>query len=379
MKKKRAAWILAVCMGLSMLTGCQGEQQKIYEQAGTDLEQGSYEAALSGYEASIANEVNLPQSYRGAGIANLRMGNYEAAIENFTSALNCEKVSKSLGQDILSYRITAEIKAEMYEEAMADCQTMAQEYTMDADGYYLAGTVALAMDSYDEAMSNFDEAYVEEPTYDMAIQIYQAYVERDMEADGTRYLEAALETEPKEAQDYCDRGRVYYYMQDYSKAQEELIEAANNESTEALLLLGMVYLASDDVSNARAMYQQYTTAEGESASGYNGLALCDIAEGNYSSALTNISTGLPLATDEEMKDLLFNEIVAYEKMLDFSTAQQKAQEYLDMYPDDEAVQKELVFLNSRTGNTAASQETGEGSTQDTAATETEGTVQEAVQ
>mgnify|MGYP005769360577 FL=1 len=50
-----------------------------------------------------------------------------------------------------------------------------------------------------------------------------------------------------------------------------------------------------------------------------------------------------------------------------------------MYPDDEAVQKELVFLNSRTGNTAASQETGEGSTQDTAATETEGTVQEAVQ
>lgn len=375
MKKKKAAWILAVSMGLTLLTGCQGEEQNVYEQAGTDLEAGSYEAALSGYEASIANEVKLPQSYRGAGIANLRMGNYEAAIENFTNALNCDRVSKSLGKDILSYRITAEIKAELYEEAMADCQTMASDYSMDADSYFLAGTVALAMDSYDEAMADFDAAYVDEPTYDMAIQIYQAYVERDMEADGTRYLEAALETEPENAEDYCSRGRVYYYMQDYSNAQKELIEAVNSESTEALLLLGKVYLASEDISNARAMYQEYAAAEGESAGGYNGLALCDIAEGNYSSALTNISTGLPLADQEEMQELLFNEIVAYESLLDFSTARQKVIEYLALYPDDEAAQKELVFLNSRTGNTSDSENSSEENTQESVPQETEETSQ----
>ena len=62
------------------------------------------------------------------------------------------------------------------------------------------------MDSYDEAMADFDAAYVDEPTYDMAIQIYQAYVERDMEADGTRYLEAALETEPENAEELLQPG-----------------------------------------------------------------------------------------------------------------------------------------------------------------------------
>lgn len=350
MRSKRIALILAVCAGILMFTGCGGEKQKIYEQAGKDLEQGNYEYALSGYEASVKNEMNLPESYRGMGIANLRMGNYDAAIEAFTNALNCEKVSKALGKDILSYRITAELKGELYEDAMADCQTMAQEYTMDANGFYLTGKTALSMDAYEEAASNFDQAYAEEPTYDMAIQIYQAYIERDMEADGTRYLEDALDTEPKNADDYCDRGRVYYYMQDYSNAQKELIEASKKESTEALLLLGMVYLAQNDISNARAMYQDYTSQEGESAKGYNGLALCDIAEGNYTQALTNISTGLPLASTEEMKDLLFNEIVAYEKMLDFSTASQKAEEYLQMFPDDETVQKELAFLKTRTGS-----------------------------
>ncbi len=75
------------------------------------------------------------------------------------------------------------------------------------------------------------------------------------ETDGTRYLEAALSSEAKDAQDHCDRGRVYYYMEDYSNAKKELLEATKKDNTEALLLLGMVYLAQDDVENAQAMYQ----------------------------------------------------------------------------------------------------------------------------
>ena len=94
----------------------------------------------------------------------------------------------------------------------------------------------------------------------MAIEIYEAYLDKDMEADGTRYLEAALSSEAKDAQDHCDRGRVYYYMEDYSNAKKELLEATKKDNTEALLLLGMVYLAQDDVENAQAMYKQYISA-----------------------------------------------------------------------------------------------------------------------
>ena len=61
----------------------------------------------------------------------------------------------------------------------------------DADLYFLTGETALAMDSYEEASANFEQAYGEDATYDRAIQIYGAYLNRDMEADGTRYLEAA--------------------------------------------------------------------------------------------------------------------------------------------------------------------------------------------
>ena len=142
----------------------------------------------------------------------------------------------------------------------------AADYDMDADVYFLTGEVALAMDSYEEASADFEQAYGEEATYDMAIRIYSAYLEKDMEADGTRYLEAALSSEAKDTDDMCARGRIYYYMEDYANAKKELTDASNQGSTEALLLLGMVYGAQEDYANARAMYQQFISQKLEDTS-----------------------------------------------------------------------------------------------------------------
>ncbi len=363
MRNKKIIWMLADGLGMTLLTGCGGENKKTYEQANTDLEQGNYDYALNEYQACISAGYKLSQSYRGSGIVKLRTGDYQGAIDDLTSALNDEKTGKSDQKDILEYRAAAELKAELYDQAMADCQTLAEDYSLNANDYYLTGCVALAMDSYDEASSNFSEAYGSDSTYEMAIQIYEAYLTQDMEADGTRYLEAALKTEAKTADDYCERGKVYYYMQDYDNARTELTTASEKGSTEAALILGMVYMAQGDTANARSFYQQYIDADGEDpAKGYNGLALCDIADGDYDSALQNISQGLGDATSDEMRDLLFNEIVVYEKKLDFSTALSKAQEYVQTFKDDEAAAKELTFLQSRVGNQAAATDTSEADT-----------------
>lgn len=363
MRNKKIIWMLAAGLGMTLLTGCGGENKKTYEQANTDLEQGNYDYALNEYQACISVGYKLSQSYRGSGIVKLRTGDYQGAIDDLTSALNDEKTGKSDQKDILEYRAAAELKAELYDQAMADCQTLAEDYSLNANDYYLTGCVALAMDSYDEASSNFSEAYGSDSTYEMAIQIYEAYLTQDMEADGTRYLEAALKTEAKTADDYCERGKVYYYMQDYDNARTELTTASEKGSTEAALILGMVYMVQGDTANARSFYQQYIDADGEDpAKGYNGLALCDIADGDYDSALQNISQGLGDATSDEMRDLLFNEIVVYEKKLDFSTALSKAQEYVQTFKDDEAAAKELTFLQSRVGNQAAATDTSEADT-----------------
>ena len=363
MRNKKIICLLAAGLGALLLTGCGGENQKTYEQANADLEEANYDYALNEYQACISAGYKLAQSYRGAGIVKLRTGDYQGAIDDLTNALNDEKTGKSDRKDLLEYRAAAELKAELYDQAMADCQTLAEDYSLNANDYYLTGCVALAMDSYDEASSNFSEAYGSDSTYEMAIQIYEAYLGQDMEADGTRYLEAALKTEAKTADDYCERGKVYYYMDDYENARTELTTAADKGSTEATLILGMVYMAQGDTSNARSFYQQYIDADGDDpAKGYNGLALCDISDGDYDSALQNISQGLGDATLDEMRDLLFNEIVVYEKKLDFSTALSKAQEYVQTFKDDDAAAKELTFLQSRVGNQAAAGDASEADT-----------------
>ena len=50
-----------------------------------------------------------------------------------------------------------------------------------------------------------------------------------------------------------------------------------------------------------------------------------------------------------MQSLLFNEIVAYEKILDFSTALSIMLEFIKMFPDDENAAQDLTFLQSRKG------------------------------
>lgn len=363
MRNKKIICLLAAGLGALLLTGCGGENQKTYEQANADLEEANYDYALNEYQACISAGYKLAQSYRGSGIVKLRTGDYQGAIDDLTNALNDEKTGKSDRKDLLEYRAAAELKAELYDQAMADCQTLAEDYSLNANDYYLTGCVALTMDSYDEASSNFSEAYGSDSTYEMAIQIYEAYLGQDMEADGTRYLEAALKTEAKTADDYCERGKVYYYMDDYENARTELTTAADKGSTEATLILGMVYMAQGDTSNARSFYQQYIDADGDDpAKGYNGLALCDISDGDYDSALQNISQGLGDATSDEMRDLLFNEIVVYEKKLDLSTALSKAQEYVQTFKDDDAAAKELTFLQSRVGNQAAAGDASEADT-----------------
>ena len=176
MRNKKIICLLAAGLGALLLTGCGGENQKTYEQANADLEEANYDYALNEYQACISAGYKLAQSYRGSGIVKLRTGDYQGAIDDLTNALNDEKTGKSDRKDLLEYRAAAELKAELYDQAMADCQTLAEDYSLNANDYYLTGCVALAMDSYDEASSNFSEAYGSDSTYEMAIQIYEAYL-----------------------------------------------------------------------------------------------------------------------------------------------------------------------------------------------------------
>lgn len=336
--------IVAVTLGL---VSCGSPEKEQYRQAQEDLEKGYYEDALSGFQEAVSNELNVAQAYRGQGIALLRLNRYQEAIDAFKSAIAQDEGSKDFQRDLWMYKATAEYKNGDLPGALVSAQA-AEGLNADAQCHLLLGRLQLEADNYEEAQKSFEEAVSQEDSYDMYIDVYQAYMQKDMEADGEAYLHKALNKGARDSEDYYQRGRIYYFMEDTDNAVKELIQASNDGNGEACLLLGKVYLAQGDAANARVMYQQYMKeGENSSAQGYNGLALCDMAQEDYDSALVNISKGLEIAEASDVKDLMFNEVVAYEKKLDFATARDKIAEYLKLYPDDEEAQREQEFLLHR--------------------------------
>ena len=63
--------------------------------------------------------------------------------------------------------------------------------------------------------------------------------------------------------------------------------------------------------------------------------------------LSNIQKGLDTGDQDEKQALLFNEIVAYEKKMDYASAKEKITAYLEAYPTDERAVKENYFLETR--------------------------------
>ncbi len=327
-------------------TGCGNEQKERYKEAQQDLVQGHYEEALEGFQEAVSNDIHVEEAWRGEGIALLKLNRYEEAMKAFETALAQNKGGKNFQRDVWLYKAAAQHKSGDIAQALESCR-QAEALGADAECYLLMGRLQLELDQYEDANQSFQNAIEKDDSYDMYVDIYQSYEQKDMTADGEAYLKQALVQEGKNKEDCYQRGRIYFFMGDNESARKELTLSADEGYGAAMLFLGKVYLSENDVEHARAMYQQYMDLEENMAKGYNGLSLCDMAEKNYDSALENLQKGLDIAETEDVQELLYNEIVVYEKTMDFQTAKSKMEAYIELYPDDAEAQKEYEFLQHR--------------------------------
>ena len=168
-------------------------------------------------------------------------------------------------------------------------------------------------------------------------------------ADGSDYLERALKIVNTSQADYYNKGLVNYYLQNYDDAKSYLIQALDEdpEDSGSILLLGRVYLALNDVADARAMFNEYVDDPSTAPAAYNGLALCDMEDDDYEKALANVEKGLEYGNSTANRGLLFNEIIIYEHRRDWAMAKAKSAAYIAMYPADEAGLRENEFLSTR--------------------------------
>ena len=344
MRKTAAILLCALCLAAG---GCTREDSGAYDRGMAALQQADFDTAMEEFQTAANTDDRAAEAYRGEGIIYLRRQDYEHAITLFSLSLDAMKHSnREFRRDVLFYQAEAYIGNGQNSEAEAIYTELIEE-EKDAQAYFLRGNSKLLSGDTEGAGEDFEGALEQENSYDMYLQIYHAFAEVNREADGADYLERALALEPADGNDYYLRAQVCYYLGDYEQAREGLSTAAGEGNTEAALMLGSLYLETGDVAGARSLYQDFLSQEEQVAAAYNGLALCDIREQDYESALQEIRKGIDCQDAAVMQDLLFNEIVVYEYQLDFQTARTKMEEYLRLYPEDTEAQRENEFLQSR--------------------------------
>lgn len=287
-------------------------------------------------------------AYRSRGISQLSEGDYSGAAASFTSALSCSNgIIDKADIDTSFYMAVAEYKSGDIERACKTLDSIIALRPEDDGAYFIRGKIKLALSDKDGALSDFDRSVSLAPeNYDRYVGIYEQLHAKgyDTEADG--YLQKALEAGGK-LSDY-NKGVLEYYMGSYTDARGDLENAKKVQNSEDLTLyLGKTYEALGDDTYAMTLYTDYIRENSAAGRIYEQLAKCKIKAGDYEGALETIEAGLSLGGGEGMGGMMFDRIVAYERLYDFESAKKCMEEYLQIFPDDEVARRENVFLSSR--------------------------------
>lgn len=331
---------------LSLLGGC-GSGPTSYETGKENLEQQNYTQAIENFQDAVEEDDHAVESWRGIGVAWTEQGIYDKAQEAFETALGLTGGSgRAMRKDLYLYMADAQYHQGDYQGCMETCNELLKS-SRGKDAYFLRGSAYLHLKEYNRADSDFARVISGSKNYEDYMDIYMVYRSCGLNADGSGYLEEALDIEPGNAEEYYQTGRIYYYLGDYERAGKALETSAGKGYAMARIYLGKVYLAMGESQEARETYEQCLKEEELAAEAYNGLAYCAASEEDYEAALSYIREGLGQADQEEEQALLFNQIVVYEKMTDYDSAREKVSEYLELYPADENAIRESYFLETR--------------------------------
>lgn len=337
------------CVAVCLLTGCEAKPDNTNINKGMELlEQMDYAGALESFEAALVYKEDEQLIYRGEGLANMGLGNYEDAAGCFLNSISyADGNVTNLEFDTNYYLAAAYYKLGQYEEAEKIYTAIIGLRNKETDAYFLRACTLLKEGYYDAAIKDFEKAFALEP--DNLELVTDAFVEMQaagFEDEGKVYLQDFLSKKDKELKD-AQKGTIYYYLGDYTNARVYLDGALNQGNPEVSLILGKTYEKLGDMNYAVVVYETYLDSNVPDAAIYNSLGVCLMNQGKYEEALKAFESGIELGNSAYIQNLKYNQIVAKEYLGKFSEAKSLMQEYLASYPDDGKAKEEYAFLQTR--------------------------------
>jgi len=349
MKKELLLSVLLLMLS-AIIAGCGETPTQYYDAGFAFLENGQYEEALGNFNVSLSQEKETKECYRGLGIAYIGIGDYDSAIDSFLKAFDLSRGSISdIDYDINYYLGYAYRLGGYNEEAKAVYDAILTLKPKENQALYQRILCNLSLGNTEDADSDIELLTSRNAAdYELFLELFFSMKEIGQDAYADKFLQNVLDNSDKKMSDY-DKGRMLFYIGDYSNARAYLEKAKNSSDPETYLMLGKTYEAINDFGYAASLYNTYLdqNSKDSNAAVYNQLGICRCKQGEYESAINAFSFGIKLDDPAWNKTLLYNEAVAYELMLDFETARQKFADYYQLFPSDETVKREIDFLETR--------------------------------
>lgn len=302
-------------MMLAFLNGCTGQSEEYLEQADKYLQKGQYEQALDNYNKAIMEDEELQSAYRGAGIAYIELEEYEKAEDMLLRGLKeSEGTIDEEEVDASFYLGEARMRLKKYEEAIETYSNIIEYDGERTEAYMYRGAAYLFTEKEEKADKDFKRVRTH-GDISMLYYISEAYAQMGKNEESSAYLEVIINRKESERDNKFVKGRAY---QKLGKIEEAI-----------------------------KIYETYRTEHGLTMSEYRLYRDCLMEIKDYDKVVELNQSLRENAGEKDMQELMFDEIVIYEKKCDYANAYKAAEEYVSMYPEDEAGQKEYQFLQSR--------------------------------
>lgn len=242
-----------------------------------------------------------------------------------------------VGIIILIYGVAFGVKYSMREKAISLYEQ--QDYNAAIDLFYEALKPRLPqMESFDNDVRFYlADCYINIGEYAYACQQYdiiKLWADEE-EIDGLDYLQNVA------------YGLLLYSWEDYRSALPILVKAYEDGYSDLVLYVGSCYGQIGDLENMQIYYNVFLQNNPMNSFMYAQYAAIALDEGRLEEALSYIETGKNLSDTSNIKEILFDEIVYYEKIKDYNTAYLKAVEFVELYPNDISGRNEYDYLYTR--------------------------------
>ncbi len=333
-----------------MLTGCSKTTERT-DEGFEKIKALDYSGAVASFDEAVQNGEDPETALRGRGMAYMGLMDYESAVASFEEALSHAGLFPSdMELDINYYLATSQYKAGDLQGAVKTLDAIVESSKKSPEVYFLRGSIKLEGGDSNAGAEDMNLAlYYAEHDTSMTIRIYQAFDQNGLKEEGRAYLSRAIEERLSEMSDY-EKGMIYYYLEDYENARDNLeaFRAGGNNDPDTLLMLGKTYEQLGDSNYAGGLYQKYLNENEPVAQIWNQLGLCKLKSGEYQEAYNAFENGIAMEDNAAViQDLRFNLIVACENLGDFQKAAALMADYIKDYPDHEAAKREYTFLQSR--------------------------------